>query len=330
MYQNISGPVFYKSYKICDKNVFMFGDFHFSLQYKCEKNKNSLELNELIVNLSNTHSDKMIDFYMEVPYHLIENDGENVEKLQKYVKNYLSFYVKHNLTNTNLLKIAYFFEKHGCFTKNRKRCEKKYPNIRFHSSDFRDSKCNKNFILLYNFINNLNYDIVEGNKINSKKYLEYLKKVDTINKILNFAKDSLKCKKMKNQFNKIDKKYSNKILKMINDKLKYLQKTYKNNWKECMDSIKLFLKNKKKYDGASTSLMLGKMEDIITPIEALIMDAYLLARIFKNYSKNIFIYAGNAHINTYVNLFEKYLKVEPDDIGILNKLRCVKIKKIKL
>ena len=69
---------------------------------------------------------------------------------------------------------------------------------------------------------------------------------------------------------------------------------------------------------------------ILVVMDMIIMDTYLLARLFKPYTKNIFIYAGETHILRYQTFFDKILKNNPIDLGKQISYRCIKIKEITL
>lgn len=317
----ISGPVSYSKYKIDDKNIFMFGDVHYSKYYRCKEK--SITIPKLINNLAKKYNNKYIDFFLEAPYSNIDSN---------YKSSFIQSYKTQLLTKTGFVEVQKYYEKYGCFTKNRKLCEYKFPNIRFHAADFRFSHCNEN-INMNNFIQIL-YVILEmvykgiDSKI-VKKFIPIIKNFDTIDKLYKNILKILQCEKIKTQFNKIDKIYSTKIDRFMKKQLLELKNKYKSDYNKNIKSVYDFL-YKKPYNTFTFDLHIRKLIEIYVEMNAIIMDTYLLARLFKPYTKNIFIYAGDTHILRYQTFFEKILKNNPIDLGKQISYRCIKIKEITL
>ena len=105
-----------------------------------------------------------------------------------------------------------------------------------------------------------------------------------------------------------------------------------------MKDNKLINKDTEKYNNLIQNFVLGS----IIEMDAHIFDAYLLGRLFRTFnyttqqehipSNTVVIYAGNYHIQNYVNFFTQVLGIKPEiSTGPINHQlkRCVFSPKIK-
>lgn len=194
--------------------------------------------------------------------------------------------------------------------------------------------------------------------LNLKKYKRYLRIVKRIftdaskyYKIRNGKKVHL----IKSQLDALRKervKFKNQeMANIIED---FVKNNYKNRvdtnlfqayWKDYIGQLENYLKDNKlinkdteKYNNLIQNFVLGS----IIEMDAHIFDAYLLGRLFRTFnyttqqehipSNTVVIYAGNYHIQNYVNFFTQVLGIKPEiSTGPINHQlkRCVFSPKIK-
>ena len=60
----------------------------------------------------------------------------------------------------------------------------------------------------------------------------------------------------------------------------------------------------------------GWKYDIVIPLGSVLMDTYVLARMFRYDTDEVIIYMGEAHASAYTRFFKDWLQVQPDQMGI--------------
>ena len=67
---------------------------------------------------------------------------------------------------------------------------------------------------------------------------------------------------------------------------------------------------------------------MVISMNSIVMDIYLLSKMFKEDKNLIFVYAGNAHIKNYVEFLQKYMKFKLVSGGVAHTKRCIEVKKL--
>ena len=317
---NLSGPISYSYYKLGDKNIHLFGDLHFSLDFQCSVK--SIDFIKFLLNKFDCN--KEVDLFVEVPYSQIEKNNKGT--IYKYFQNYIT----KETTKTYLEKLFKYFEMSGCFKRSKQECEHHYNNIRFHAADFRFAeKCDPALTLftLLNFMFILSSYVQQGfqEKIRSSKHELFIVKVNTLSKLLAIFDKVLHCKKMNDQLRKISKTDREKIEKYVKKKkafFKESEKSYNTNMKNIIDYF-----NKK--DDINSIFWIAQSLDIVSTmilnVNCLVMDTYLLGRMMKDDYKNIIVYAGEYHINEYRYFLSKFGKFKRESKGVPKSMRCIEI-----
>ena len=306
-----------------NRHIYIFGDMHVN-KSTCSPDKSNwskMKIDDYIgEKILNTNKDKVIDIFSEV------------NQSNSFVFNI--FY----LTNIN-----YKFQ--PCYQSDRKDC--KYPNLRFHYVDIRGEKdafetltylrdlikqlqyVNKVRNKLGNDFNNIapkmktfhNRSMVNHLKINPLiitdifSHDQYDKLLIVIEEIArtNSSDSKIKSLKLSNLLNykKILKQVDAISNKEIKEKLlEWLDKKFKEyvnfiDFNGLLTTITLMKENHAFYP----ENFIAKISNRLTMLGALIMDVYLLARLFKKFkqrdkeyaeeTKYIVIYAGDLHSDNY-------------------------------
>lgn len=330
----ISGPISYTYLEVGKKRIHLFGDEHSSLYYNCN-DKSSVDIIKFLKNKFKLTTEP-IDFFVEQHYNTIEEPykykKQNTKKLEKNIE----------IQTAYLGKVRSTFLKDGCFRRDKKKCNNKYPNIRFHAGDFRGAlkspNINKIRDLYWNYLTNKDYMILllYTNNISSlKKELSVIfNKFNTISKIVTSFRKCLKTKKMRDQFIKISPIFRKKVELYIEDTIeKYIKQSIK--YDNYVKELKELLYNKSNTEKYKIKILIENIYKIFwsgndfVSMFLLIMDSYLIARMMKDEYNNIIVYAGEVHIQNYILFFTKYMKGEIKSIGKTSTLRCITIKDFK-
>ena len=283
------------------KKIYLFGEFHFS-GLKCKQQ--GIKVSDFIVKNIELNP-RFIDLFLEIPL---------IHKTSKDIKVYTSS-VEDELNN-----ITYLLQK--CLRLDKKICN--YPNLRVHYTDVRN-------IIHYEselpFINKLNiamlkyfYALVnknEDDKLSSQHIFYSLKKFQ--------PKEVKEYKKLKTPDDFKDYFYKNLFTTKLKKQLDNIEDTairttIKTWFLEAINRNKTNLISWDKLVRNFSETDSEKMAKILVPfIHMLVpyMDLYLSARMFRKFSEikyynskeaiNIIVYAGNDHINNYVDLLTNYL-----------------------
>ena len=313
MTKYISGPteiVRMKSAKY-DKDIYLVSDIHFSLSGICKTKRNTEEFHLYIDKIFKDNPDKTFDFFIEERF-LPENKNRRIALCY--------------LNKT----ISYFTDK-GCFsikTEDIKKCRIEYLNVRFHLGDLRGNKIHKidenfKFFIFMDFINH-RYEpkqYIYRNIKHIRKFLLHLKYKKNLNK---FYKNLWKTEIIKTQYKKIKDKYLKK----------HIKKYFNEHWVETLSVREDFLKQIKKNmsdDDAYELFISDDLKYAITKIGSIVMDIYLILRLFKDFhnnpSKNIIIHAGGGHIGRYIRLL-RTLDFKLIEEAKIKKKRCLDISKM--
>lgn len=330
----ISGPVSMYYLKKNKKRIYLFGDEHYSTDGVCkDKSINIIDFLDNIFNNyknnnnQNVNNKNTIDFYLESQYSDLEKYTK--EKKLSFLNN-IKYKVFGDLSHSYLLRIINYFKSKGCFMKKEKVCRNNYPNVNFHSADFRRSiKC-KYTKMMEDYTNNIFLLLISvnyGAHINN--FTSKLIKFDKYEKVRKYIIQSLKCKTIKTQLKKCDKKFQSLINKYIKTQFKNYDLVYKNIYNENINAIIKGIKNKKKmFSISEMSFSIQSILGMVINMNSIVMDIYLLSKMFKEDKNLIFIYAGNAHIQNYVNFLEKYMNFKLVSGGVAHTKRCIDVKKL--
>jgi hypothetical protein len=304
---NIISPLQSLSYHIStkyNKYIYIFGENHYS-KGTCNIKKECNIYDFIVGQISNIPG--MIDVFLETPY---------IHKTGKYV-------IPSDDKGV-LDKFALEFQ--GCLD-IKKKC--KYPNIRFHNTDVRDSQSIEKpflsqletYIILisYNIERNEFYDYKNHkkglinlltNKIYKKERDEYSKAIKSHDLIIKYLFQKYNKFKLEKQQEQISN-----VLKMIllqyfenaifNIDLKNLQ----------LDTILQTIKKLPINVPKKIPDYYSKLIDSILRLGIPLMDIYLIARMFRKFknvkyqnskeAKHIIIYVGNLHANNYREILRK-------------------------
>ena len=322
----LSGPV--SGYYLTDgkKKIYLFGDEHYSLEQQCSKySKNIIEyLDDMFLS-----TDVHIDFFLE----------SNYSDIERKRKDYM-MYPEHSILSI----LINHFKSYGCFLKDNKLCQQTFPMVRFHAADYRfTTECTPMkqvneiwetimiaIIILHSRRRKSVVEILD-------KIHEQLKPVNTFDKIQKTIRKILNCDKLKKQIDKCSPAVQAKIHKYINDKFNYNAKVYKFSYEEIMEKFNEIYENRHEYYFISQIIScLSQIAGILIYVFIIVMDSYMISRIFKNYPdnseemmKNIIIYAGDAHIQEYVDFLTKYMGFKIKSIAKSDEKRCLDIKHFK-
>jgi Holliday junction resolvase len=347
------------------KSVYLFGEYHKNTDGECEPNP-SIEFQEYIYRLSR-ETPSFVDVYIEIPIVKSEIKGkiQSIIIFQKAVMlmfrkniNFIKAFNRYKNPKDTPTTSGYMFKK---LQRKLKECiqpanRQNNPNcelMRLHYVDIRSTWDIKDDASMYTediglvLLRNIFRTGVKLNK-NSKEILDVIKRVNVHNNvILSMLKILIKG----NKINLLDVFYTNKSLK------KELNSSYKKeeiisflkimSYKK-IGNVSLFISKIKSLISSienDTDLDLNfikKSEDLFLKLNSLLLDCYCLSRIFKVHnlkknknkadfqpeeSKNIIIYAGNAHIRNMVEFLNfngfksTYSYYEP------NEKSCVNMKK---
>ncbi len=327
------------------KRIYLFGDEHYSTDGTC--NKNSVDIIDFLDNIfknnsknsnknnnskknknsNNNNQKNKIDFYLESQYSDIEKYTK--EKKLSFLNN-IKYKIFGDLSHSYLLRIINYYKLKGCFMKKEKVCRNNYPNVNFHSADFRRSiKC-KYTKMMEDYTNNIFLLLISLNYgININNYASKLIKFDKYDKVKKYIMLSLKYKVIQEQVKKCDKKFQSLINKYIKKQFKNYDLIYKNIYNENINAIIKGIKNKKKiFSISEMSFLIQSILGMVISMNSIVMDIYLLSKMFKEDKNLIFVYAGNAHIKNYVEFLQKYMNFKLISGGVAHTKRCIEVKKL--
>lgn len=296
------------------RNFYIFGDTHESFGGSCSKKSKNL-INFLNEAFENTKV--KIDFFIEAAYQISSVHLEVIprDELMKFAVGYLS-------------SVIYNFA--HCLTPDKTICNKEYNNlVRFHYIDIRQKYLEDQQdgpLFSFFWLLNRNYqNYILGPDTLRDMLLDYLKMntFDWAEKYVrnnpNFVEDDfMEAHELREKpgVNRIikqldgisDKKIKNKIWQYFNDKSEELLKRYESlynnmNFQELDNINNLTDELQKNFE---------HIKMIITTVEVLIMDIYLLGRIFKDSlsdSDEVWIYVGAHHAANIKKFIVEYLKI---------------------
>lgn len=257
------------------QRIYMFGDYHAKLS-KCVNE--AIDIQTFIKNILLENQTKIFDVFVEYLYHKNDIDIE-------YKESYL----------TDVFK-----EFKSCLYVDKKMC--KYKNLRMHYSDIRKYPYNddiKTIIFIYqmfeyfsNILDLLSKNINEYRKIYSQevsriksvlKNMEIdMKEPITLSRLVNNSKAKKNLDK--------DSPLKNIINKFIENNNKVIH------WNDIMSTLDLTPKDSVHFKNKIISI-----SNTFTELFVNMTDIYLICRVFKKSldTKNIIIYMGQVHIDTY-------------------------------
>lgn len=277
-------------------------------------------------------------------------------KFKKTRFHYIDFRLKDpkNITSVNYIPVKFIYSIKKQFERKDTTKSKLYDKIQFYkifTNRLLKKSINQKLIQSYfsdNFISTLNQVFKKVTKgLTQKKFKTYLRNVKKIFKEASEyykIRNGKKIHLIQSQLNALEKenvKFKNrKIAPLIK---RFVLQNYKNKidiqsltkvWKEYIDK---FLSNDS-YTKQLEEYIVGSFIEM----DAHPFDAYLLGRMFRTFqftkraehipSKVVVVYAGNYHIQNYVNFFTKELGLKPEiATGPINQVlrRCVYSPKMK-
>jgi hypothetical protein len=304
--------------------LLVLGDSH-KLDYNCPKNYVNQQMSVVdFITQEIINSDSFIDLYLELPYIL-----KDIKTAPELVDSYI---------RRTQLKFD------NCFTWSKTLCQ--YPHLRAHYTDLRYATGNKYFQELikytariyfnkipqimikvygYDIVNNESLEKIFETKETLIKYVQGLIMESKIGKQIDNIKDPILREKVLEQINiwietpnDIDD-ISIDLIHWDNLKWSYIQEAINTNNIRMINNIYLSL----------------------TAYSGVTMDAYLLARMFRNYTSiknknssratNIILYAGSYHTNRYVKFIKNILHFTENYKEIYyDEKNCINISSMKL
>ena len=291
----IIGPVSLTEFLATDgssKHIYCFGDYHHHDSSSCPSDdmQNPIYINDFLRNTILINSDKIIDLFLEIAFINRESPikGENI-----HGDNFIT-----GIEN----------EFKGCFEIDKSNCT--FPNLRAHYSDIRISAYFNPLTDLSTYLT-MYEGIIDSGELSKAEILsQLLLEIRKIRNTLTFPLDInfiLGIPKIKRQLDNIPNlDIKHKLLNFIQSKLPIINI-------EDLDDI---------FNGVTSDLRLNivyfksmkfkiKVVNLhlkLIEFEAKLMDLYLLARIFRQFSdgtecNNIIIYTGRVHTKLYNEFF---------------------------
>ena len=319
----LSGPVSLYYLEKDDQKIFLFGDEHYSLRQTCKSDLDSIDFIKFLNTIFSTTEEK-IDFLIESRYNYIEN---------KDIKSVKNIYIDEM---SYLTKVIKFYVKKGCLISNKKNCSKSYPNVNFHSVDYRFSNLCKPVEKIQNLIEELFILMFYLTTNNLKKILdlfkdtmESLKSYNTYSKMESLIESIFNCKKMKKQIEKCDNGIKSKILQYKNDVFKHNKKMHEESYNYITKELKeIFENSDEMFSFSMLNMHIAQLLNIIVSINTVVMDIYCLSRLFGSSMKNVVAYTGDAHTRNYVDFLTNYMDFDLKYGGKAVNRRCLNISKV--
>lgn len=327
----LSGPVSLYYLKKNDQKIFLFGDEHFSLDYACTDKKEKIDFIKFLNTIFLT-SDKKIDFLVEASYNYIEMKDSKKKKINLPHHSYLT-------------KVIDYYVKKGCFLSDKINCSKEFPNVRFHSVDYRFSYlCNsvrkigeiEIYLIVLNFY--IQMSVKESFIIKDlDKIIPKIKYISTYEKLEEQINISFNCKKIKKQLDNCDPSIREKILKYKKNEMMNNKKKYQNFYDYNMEQLhKFYSQINKSFSYSILSMYVSNLVSIIISVNCIVMDIYCLSRLFRKYKnnngdtmmKNVIIYAGAQHIENYLLFLREYMGFDLELGTHATEKRCLDISKL--
>lgn len=286
--QHVEGPVSVSRHesKEFGMTIYIFGDIHKILKACPSENKQRID--HFLKMVSDTNLHKMIDIFYEYD---LDVDNKPASRDQCYFG-----YVDNTWGH--------------CLSKNKLACPR---NIRFHYADARSYRKKRLDKLMYRYqllgqmtsrslIKNGNFDRNKFDKI----YRWILNNKDRITQFINNI-ESAQNSKIAKQLDNIPEDYIRERIELI----------VRNGKKQTLDILNNAIQSGREINEAISvnpidTKKIGASRKLLMMSETLpwIMDAYLLARLFRRYkdgykSKYIIIYAGDIHCRTYRKFLSK-------------------------
>lgn len=318
----INGPTLLSYHQnVHNKEIFIMGDSHHSLKDMCNDGGIYIwDIFKYMFTLKNKSG--IIDHYLEANFY--PNNIISINELIKLINDNENLDVINEIMKTIGIKCYY---QYLLSDEDRKMCQVKYPDVRFHNTDIRHVSTYIPF-LKYLFLYFSRSNIISSSNIES--YINKILEIDDGSMIIKiiekiifiiiksnyFLKDinkffadieyyekipsylirtiyksgkCIECHKIRKQILLCDKEIRIKIYEYVHDKLKHLNKKYKFNLKE--GGVKKFYY-------------------YVLKTYSLMMDVYSIARIFKKSlsdSRKVIVYVGHYHAKQYNDFISKYL-----------------------
>lgn len=321
MYKTISGPMsFYHLYSPkYQKIIYMFGEYH-GRDNSCELDR--YDITQYLSELFET-TNVFIDFFIEVP--IISN--------KKHYYNKDTLLIRDSYINDLFLEFIDCIEPEN-------RQQNKCSLSRVHYIDIRNInyKENPSFntnIFGFFIYNTQSFDELPDVIIEMLEFFQTNSTNNVVDYILSqYTKNTFLTKEIKKSYmnNEISIFFYRKIKKYIKDNLPQIKQAI-----NYLSQIQI------KSNLKSALSILDYLKQEFTHINHYLIDWYTLSRIYKKVNnkdnqqyepsepKNIIIYAGNNHIQNYLEFFQSqdYILVESQIQKNKNKIRCLDMQNIK-
>jgi hypothetical protein len=299
-----------------DKIIYLLGDYHFQVgnEYECEfdSKHQSLDIDKFLIKFFNKEKNKNFDLFVEMENKSIDWYANHKKQKFSYIHQIRKIIGK---------------ETNGRSMSDQIILSESYPNIRFHTFDFR-FEISKEYTYLFNLRESgeMNF-LFPYNKNNLEKIYNTLVIIITnYNTTLEFLKfgESEYINKIKNKYDNEDIKkkiniiYQKSVIGFFNYNIKLANKIL-----DYIDKNKLI----SKYTSIKEQIEIQKfilinLSDLMTKLiipYAILVDLYLLRRILdKKYTTNNIVYTGQAHLVDISILLVKYFDFKITNIFYLD------------
>jgi hypothetical protein len=319
-----------------NKQFILFGDYHTHKQINCHDDQ-SIYFPEYLSWLLKTNNKNNFDLFLEIGYTYSKKPGSILyHSISGLFNNYNKIFLD---CHTNLL--------------DKTKCQLLFPNAHFHNADYRKyinpDKSNHTFSEKLGFLTDGLGKYID-NDWDEQKLVELMVKYKDINneilKLINNKSYAIEFLIKIIEGTKIKKNYTEADPMIHKHMVLYLEELVsKDNHIDIIRLIEKFSLVSKRYiltflfgeynypddpyykDYTVIRADIIKYFNLIIFIESIVMDYYLIGRMFRSFiSDNVIIIAGNAHIDNYVNLLKKlnYTSI----FEYHNNNKCIDIQKL--
>uniref|UniRef100_A0A6C0EDG8 Uncharacterized protein n=1 Tax=viral metagenome TaxID=1070528 RepID=A0A6C0EDG8_9ZZZZ len=305
-----------------NKILYIFGDYHFDVQYQDECFYNdkydSMDIDKFLLAFIRTNTIKNFDIFIEM-YETSFNISEEKNYKDKYIWNF------HKMVQSKI--------------------KNKYKNFRFHFTDIRDSLILNYIITDYAKLNIFN-KYYSGRKYillytELKEililYMKLLNKNNFIKKILNNYKNSDIKKKINIFYRTIILKNYKNLINTINKFIKFIKLKF-NDSSKVINYYDLSYEDFKNFDKIDKKIAIfsNEINNLCSLLSLCITDLYFIRRFLdKNYITNGILYTGSAHLANISTLLIKLfnfkitnINYKPNDIDINKHIKKLSFNKI--